>query len=261
MFKKSQVTLYIVIVAAILLAMVIFLFYNNTYAPDTDIKQNINLNQEAVAMQNFISRCIDLTAKKSFLMFGKQGGEINITSPMLELNVDNITSYLPFLYDEGNVTLVFLKEWESRLSENIESSLSDCLGDEVLQKYKIEPSQPTVNVTAEGYITNVEVTWPIDLYTGEIKSKLQEVYPFRYDINLIHIFDDVFAVLAHTYIIPDRIDILYLNRLNTSLHYSIYEDVIIYTIFDPTSSLDGKPYQFSFAVRLNESWTPTNETS
>lgn len=261
MSKKSQITVFIVVVLLLILGLMIILYLSGDYTPDSDIKTNLNIDAEATALTSYIKNCIDTSTKEVLITFGKQGGEIDITSPLLKLNVDNVSNELPFLYYKGNVSLVFLKEWESRLSGGIELSLEDCLSNKEVQKYEIESTEPIVNVTAEGHITNVIVEWPIDLYTIGSKADLQDTYSFKYSINLIHIFDDVLAVLSHTYLAPDKIDALYLTSLNTSLYYSIYEDVIIYTIFDPTSYLDERPYQFSFAVKLNESWVPTNETA
>ena len=261
MSKKSQITMFIIVVFILILGLMVVLYLSGDYTPDSDINTNLNLDAEATALTSYIENCIDIIAKETFYKFGMQGGSVDFHQPSLVFEVNNVTTNLSILYYGGDVYLVTLREWESRLSTGINNKLLDCLETEEIKHYSIDSSNPSTNVTADGNITRVTVDWPMIINLNTTSHKIDGPYSLTYEINLIHIYDDVLDIVALEKLNPNTIDFTSLVFLNTSIDFSVIDSIIIYTIFDPTSNLDNRPYQFNFANKFNHSWIPENGTA
>jgi len=261
MSKKSQITVFIIVVLLLILGLMMVLYLSGDYTPDTDIKTNLNLNAEITTLKSYMENCIDISAKETFYKFGMQGGSVDFHQPSLVFEVNNVTTNISILYYGGDVYLVTLKEWEARLSAGINNKIVNCLDAEEIKHYSIDASNPSTNVTAEGNITKVTVDWPMTINLNSSSHKIDDPYSLTYQINLIHIYDDVLDIVALEKLNSNTIDFTSLVYLNTSIDFSVIDSIIIYTIFDPTSNLDNRPYQFNFANKFNHSWIPENGTA
>jgi len=208
--------------------------------------------------------CIDNHIKGVLYVFGMQGGAINLQSPYLTVSHDNESVNIAFLYYEGNVSLQLFTEWKSLLALEISNQIEYCTASQDLSNFRFNASEPTVSLYSGGEYNNatiVDIELPIVLYVDGASHALLDNYTYSYPLNLLSIYDDVLAVMVMEYYDPYSIDFTFLNALNTSIQSAVYDDVIVYTIMEPGSNLDGDPYQFNFANKFNHTWVPRNESA
>ncbi|MFT4297590.1 MAG: hypothetical protein ACMXX5_00170 [Candidatus Woesearchaeota archaeon] len=257
MLKKSQITIFIILFILLLLLFAFSFFYvENLYAQS---ESAVIASPDKVLLRSYITSCIDLNARQVFYDFGMQGGTFNQSKPMLVLNYNDDITNITFLYDKGDFRLPPLKKWEEILSSKINYKIKDCIFQDEIKHYDLNYLEPESFVEFQGNQTFLTVFWPVVLNMDSLSYDILEPYVFSYSINFIHIYDDVFDILALNYFNPNSIEFANLVYLNTSLYLNAIDNIIIYTLFDPSSSLDNRPYQFNFASRFNHSWVPSDE--
>jgi len=260
MTRKSQISVFIIIVAILILFLAFAFLMDNNVTIKDDSDAFVGTAVSASSLYGYMEECIKSNSVNVFSDFGKQGGIVDVESPVLIYTFNNESIKVSILYYEGDVYLPKLKVWENRISEGIAKRITSCIESEELGMYFTEHSDPSVFVRAEESKTYVKVDWPIIMMKGNISTSLNPEYEYSYDINLINIYDDVMALVAMQYYSPYTLDINLLVELNTSLKSNAIDDVLVYTIYEPGSNIEGIPYGFNFATKANHTWVFDNES-
>ncbi len=248
--KRSQVSVFIVIVLIFVILLILFLsmrqydMHSGSY----------EANYDARVVKSYLDNCIDIGNKEVLVEFGRQGSMIEMRDPYLMFTLNNITTNISLLYYEGDVTLGTLREWEGNLSDAIEDSALACLDADELSQYNLNNSMIDITVTAIDKHTKVEVELPVQATTADGEFQIIEPYTYIYEVNLIYLYDDVLGVMIMHYFDPYAMDFKYLTELNTSIDFTAYNDTIVYTIAELNSNMNDMPYIFNFAAKFNHTW-------
>lgn len=210
--KKSQITIFIII-GLVLIVVVGLLYYLSTLSSEGEIEEEARstekIKPELQAVENFVTQCLEVTAKEGLTLLGKQGGYIYRSQGgvLVDFREDdeglfyikkgeNLVSYsiFPLRQNIGNYyfdapeypyigfpsegpeglfginTLPTLNQMKSNLKNYIENNLADCIDDfQSFTEYDITGSDFDVVVE----IARSDVTFNLK-YPLQVVSKINQ---------------------------------------------------------------------------------------
>ncbi len=244
MFKKGQVTIFIII--AILIIVMVFLFFIFKSSKNTQGDFFISDLQSNSITQSVYS-CIELTAIDGIRLVGIQGGYISPPENSLNTNLSNIA----YGYYKGKKTLPSLREIENEIGSYLELALPVCFDENMFEDLDIIPQNVDAEVKINSNSVLFLIDYPISISKDSSKSLLKEEYRIEVPIRLGEIHGKADEIIKKVGEDPSYIDLTYLNGLDYDITILPYEkDILIYSITDENSQIDDVPYTFMFANKL-----------
>ena len=196
--KQAQITVFIIL-GIVILAVVAFLLYVSGVFTESSLKQLTEKTQaiplQAQPVNNYITSCVEETAKEGILLLGSQGGYINIPRDNLPRSVINPFSNslalfngyeVPYwFYESSNgiqkIQVPSTQEMEQQLSNYLNEELNNCLFNlSFFKEYGIEfqgDIKSEVNIYAER--VDVKVVYPVLVNIEGITTSLEQ-----YDVHI-----------------------------------------------------------------------------
>lgn len=251
--KRGQVTTFIILGILILVIVIGIL-----YTQDVFLKGKLRLGiQEAVVLppqiqkiNNFVEESIGSVGEEALYILGQQGGYIEPTELSTDYTVHNIAY---FIYKEKNT----MPE-----KSIIEKEISSYISDELPYKTKFFSDFPSFDIeTGEIKVEtriikneiNFEVEWPLLIKKDEstyelsnfktsIPSRLDIIYKLAKDITIEQL-KDIKNICLSCIAESAKSNDLIIGLMEQE------EEDIIFTIFDNSTMIENKSYEFVFANR------------
>ena len=176
MARKGQITTYMII-GIIILAIALTIFYLLRPA-EQEIKQTVQLSQEAQTVKKFIDSCLDMTAKGGTLFLASQGGYFYPPENFLKTNYSNI----PYYYLKGNSSAVSEDQLNQNLKDFIEEAVPRC-AKTVLKDYDATEGITNATITMDDEQISIKLIYPITLNFGERQETMRE-FEGTYNIRI-----------------------------------------------------------------------------
>lgn len=223
-------------------------FTTREVTSEAERKAQLDFDNDVRSLNVFLGSCIEHQGREALIQFGKQGGRIFLPDRYYTNGSIN-TSYL---YYRGEVLLQ--DSWEDDISSGVNEYIISCLEGEEIRIYNldIDSENPLTKTTFSRDRVILDISWPLSL-SRESFSHTSGTFSVAYPIDLMKTYDDVSAIISMEVLDPDFLNILYLVQLATNIFFWTDNDTILYTLTYNRSVLDNKPYQFTFANKMNHS--------
>lgn len=237
-FKKSQVTLIIIVAILIFVLIVIFSLINNK-----------NLNPEIKPIYSYVDECVKEVGKSAILDTSAYGGYF--VSPELSLNE------IPYYLKDGKDLTPSKEKIENEIKNYVDNLMYFCVGEfenfkdydiksgEVNTSVNIEKEKVVFNVDYPIYITKGENTYNINSFGAEIPARLGLIYDSVRFIMDDQMKDKKSVCVTCLHQISESYD-FYVNAINVD------KNTFIYTIKDENFKINDEPLVFNFINELED---------
>jgi hypothetical protein len=240
--KRGQVTLY-AIIAILLVVAVGILVYTQ--------RQNLGLSYIPVDVRpvnDAIVNCLTSTSENGIYLIGMQGGYINLPSKVFETNL----SFVGYGYYTGQKLLPPLIEIQNELDNYIELMLPKCFDTEKFNDFEFSFGEISSKSEIMEDFISINVQWPVtakrtsqynlNKFSAKISTRLGKIY---------NITDTIISKEIEN---PEMIDLEYLisihDKEDISIDFFSYPDTIVYSLYDPKSIINQRPFIFLFANKF-----------
>lgn len=251
MYKKGQLTLFIVIGIVLLFSFsVLFFLKERTVKQDIGYasQKQVEFQTQIPAIKSYIKDCLKQESSIALYILGMRGGNINL--PLNHLSTNSFdTSYL---YLNGTNNLPSIEEIEMQLADYISTNILKCADFSVFKNVEIESGEIGTKVYMDSSNTIFDMNWPLSVKQRDLTSKISS-FSVTIPVRFMSIYEIVRDIINTTKKHPEIVDAFYLLDHNvTSIDFVIFNnDTVIYLITDNQSNLiKDKPYQFLFAIKI-----------
>ena len=186
--KKSQISIFILIALMILLAGVVYFFYQN----QASNKKAENIPPELVPVKEYVENCIASTAKDGLERIGFTGGYISIPKQINEDPRAYLSALpssglkLPYWWHKGIDSAPSEDFVNQQLKGHIKNSLKSCINNfqSFSSRFNInELKEPAVEVKFNDEDTSVQLSYPLEIISkdGKFRSTIEN---FNYDLPI-----------------------------------------------------------------------------
>ncbi|MBI2662949.1 hypothetical protein HYX15_00255 [Candidatus Woesearchaeota archaeon] len=252
--KRGQITLFIIMGIMILLAFGVVNYGKNVAKLlnlQMDIESGSELSYTSLDIKNYIQECVEQTAIQSITSLGLHGGTLKERDKGERIGL----SFVNYGYFIGENTLPPIKMMEDELSNYMNEALDICLNDffKFEDKIKISSQKTDTRVEIrENVLFNVNKTFKvIDKETTITSNEFYVEIPVRleYMHNLSNIIID--EEIRDAGWLP--YDLMTKFDVNIAV-YPYKEDVIIFSLIDNKSILNGQYFEFQFANKFDPNY-------
>lgn len=238
--KKGQLTLFIIMGAIVLVAVMIYFFLLRT--PGV-------VSQDVAGLTPYIDTCIQDTLVNGVNLLSVQGGHIVLPEYYM------VTDYgaVSYVYKDKENLLVTLEGMQNELAGYIEDTLEVCFGNFTSfaeQGWSFEKGSVSAKATITRDRVIADVSYPLQFNRDNDLVKFNN---FRSEvvINLYDAHQTVDAIIAKTVSDPDFIDLTFLSEFNGKVDVIPEDEDFVYTV---TYDTGAEPYVFiaAFSVPVNE---------
>ncbi len=238
-FKRSQISIFIIIAVIIVAIIVLFLLLRENSSPEQIISLEIQ------PIHDYFETCIKDTAERAIYSIGWSGGYFHYTNNSTE---NGITYY----YLDGKNTMPKIELVQDELSSYMNNLLEYCAENlSQFSEFVIKTSQTNTKTTIEENKIVFDVTYPVTItkekssffiskFNVPINSRLGEIYEFSKNITEQQINDKGKVCIS-----------CITNQINEKDFYFEMNDydneTTIFTIIDKKFQLLGNDYRFNFA--------------
>ncbi|MBW2973589.1 hypothetical protein KY346_04300 [Candidatus Woesearchaeota archaeon] len=169
--KRAQVTIFIII-GIILLLSTVFVIYLLSRQVPKPIEEEIIVPEDVKPVHDFVTTCLQQTAKSGTGLLGQQGGFIDVPAVISRTYESSIwldpkgSFVIPFWYFDGEDRTPSLEFMQKELERYVYENLKECVGD--FENFKdqygiVEKGNilPTVTIAEEDVV--VRLKWPLEL--------------------------------------------------------------------------------------------------
>jgi hypothetical protein len=242
--KKGQVTIFIILSLLIVGSIVVFFVYKNS--------QNMGkLNTIPEAQLNSIReraiQCVELTGIDGIRLVGLQGGYVFPPEGSVETNFSNIA----YGYYEGGKTLPSLSVIQKEISYYLSIAFPLCFDEEGFEETEVHSSKINSKVKISNDSVSIAVNYILAISVENATSLLKENYEREIPIRLGLIYREANEMIQREIEDSDYIDLSSLMNSEYEIAILPYsENILVYSITDNRSQIDGVPYTFMFANKI-----------
>jgi hypothetical protein len=233
--KKAQISFFIVI-GIVLILLIAFFYILAEGLPK-------GLRSEEYNVQSIAENCLKQVSQDSIIVFGKQGGKIELEQPYFE---PLQTSYLLL---NGTNRVPTIEQAEQELAVYVEQNLNLCIKDfDALKSQGItvkEVSKPDVKVVIAEKNVIFRLDYPLKETKGSTETTYSEFSPHSEELRLKPILETAEKIVQSEIGNDGKID-LSIETPNNVIFFP-YTKKLVAVIEDPSYSINGKPYKFVFA--------------
>jgi hypothetical protein len=264
MYKKGQVTVFIILGIVILAFFVTGFFLKDYLAAQRlqQVQEDATLiNSKASAVKLFVGSCIGQVGENAILTVGYRGGKEKLQAPYFEEELFD-SNYLYYL---GNDNSQSRDETEKSLEDLMNEHLLDCVPDDFKSNVNTEIVNPnflfeglaldvgeistTVRINDESTIFTVD--WPLKLRMKDMEREITDFEPARFPVRLGKITNFVEEFVGKLVDNPYLIDAFYLVDQNFTIDYGfLNNDTYIIKVTDKESLVNHQPLQYLFAAKI-----------
>ncbi|HII68877.1 TPA: hypothetical protein HA270_03310 [Candidatus Woesearchaeota archaeon] len=253
MQKKSQLAIFAILALLLLImlgAMLLLTREDAALNREAELAASHDVPEEIERVEQFIQACLELEAHKGLLLLGANAGHI---SPPDILKAAPAGRVLWF-HDNINLqpALTESRLWlEAYLNESVErcADFAHFRG----EGFAIQAQKPNASVAFSADTVDVSLIYPLDIAKGETSAHL-EAFAASFSLRYRRIYE-VASQIINRQLDPafDRDEPL---ALVDSKGFDVAatpdaNDLILYTISDPTTNIRGSHYSFTFASRFS----------
>ncbi|MEM4336764.1 MAG: hypothetical protein QXG86_02050 [Candidatus Woesearchaeota archaeon] len=260
-YKKSQVTIFILIGIVISIILIIFI-YQKTY--ETKIPKVNYYDLDTNKVQFFIQKCVDETAKNSVIYVSKEGAYYD----NLELSIfypSYIGERIPIWVIPGTVNIPNYTTLKNSLvdyvKDNLESCVSVGLSKFSNEGYNIETGEIEADVIIKETSVIFNLNYPIKIKKGDKTSEISK-FSSIINVELSKMFNIATEIAKSQIEDPTWLPISLITEIaideNINFEIELFEEGVIIHLIKENSSL-LEPYEFSFAVGYNETMLKERE--
>jgi len=246
MFKRGQISVFIILGIVIVAGVAFFLFSQQETATESEP------TPETAPIKLFIDSCISKVAEEGLFFIALQGGYYN--APQLSRPYSFIT--VPYYWDNQNSFIPSKNVIEGELSKYIDDNLPDCFGDFESFKeegFDFELEDVSSDVTIAPNLVSVNVLYPIKITKGASISSLRR-FISDVEIDFNGRYEIVKEILEEQKNTPNSVPLGYISALAFEQGFT-FETIdmgdgeVIYTLlFDEKGEGD---FIYAFAARYD----------
>lgn len=242
MEKRGQITVFVVIGLVIILTLGYFYYASNSELDIKNSKKSL-LNPEPIEVKQTVQGCVEKSTDESLTLL-QEGNPNNAALGLLS-----------FYYEDNNITLPSLEDFQTEMEVQINHDLLDCLDryNNSISGYEIKYDAPESRVLFAEQSTVVNVKFPVDIL-NDGQSIIYSYYDVEREIQFALLWNETHSILENIKADSDYIDLNFLlqNDYNVSFYPLDGTQIIVYTIVDPYSKLQNKNFKFTFGVDLSD---------
>jgi len=247
-YIKGQVTIFI-LVAVLLVGIAggILLFSNKNN--DASSRAPANLKQEVGQIDGVINDCVNQRAIDAIRIVGLQGGYIILPEKYIPTQFSNIA----YGYYDGKNTLPSKTIVENEIKSYIESTIPYCIVDDNFESVSIVKSNPSVRVSIEKNIINVDVKIPVSVTKKNDSSTftLDNTHSYKISVRLGDMIDTANLISNKQVKEGDYIPVSYLLEFDYNvIALTADQNNVVYAINDDKNKLGNVSYSFLFGAKL-----------
>ena len=256
---KGQVTIFILIGIGLLIALyVIYLVVVNSQPQDSNVVTSAYDFRGATTV---FEHCANQQATRSIQLISHSGGFFSLPADSTTL-VDPYTSYH---YKQGRVLVPKSSTVEAELADSLNELIRECVNEVRVSMPGVSVEEPsTLNITSHLMVDSVQfgIDYPLILHTN---SSTHTLYPLTINIAPIHLSTllDISRQIAEDQAShPDTLCLSCFSQLadenNVRVDYMRLQggNIIMYSVTDLTSSIDGTPISLTFAHSYENNENP-----
>ena len=170
MFKKAQITIFIIIGVCLLIFAGIMLYYNIT-SKEAESEEGL-IEPDISPVQSFIDSCLKITLEQGIDYISLRGGYYHAPDDY----IIHLGYKIPYYHDvvKGDL-MISLQDIEDQISYYIEDNLGACINNFSVFKnigYTIESDNLNIISTIHESGVNVDLTYPLTIQLGDTVREL-----------------------------------------------------------------------------------------
>jgi hypothetical protein len=253
MYKKGQVTIFIIL--GCILLLFVGLFFSLVFASDEETLNQSTLQQftrKKMNVKGMVENCIDIVGERALITVGQLGGKAHLVNPYYEDEV----IFSNYVYYEGED--FFDNDVKTALEVLMNENLAACVGfaedsETTYQGISITTDTIKTTVTLGDEEVLFVVSWPLTLYQETMEATLTDFGPSVFSIRLTKLMDVADEIVQQLMINPYFLDIFFLLQYNLSYDIAVLEEgTFIIVMSDELYQLYDEPYLFLLTVKLPE---------
>ncbi len=248
MYKRGQITLFI-IVGIIILVVVGSFFYIKAGLEKKEITgEETVLLIEPIKM--YTENCLRETIKDVLISTGQQGGYFVLP----QLSTQGLYDNTAYFFREKNNLFPSTEVVSKELSMAFDSVFIFCLDDfEPFRKqgYDFEYDDVSSGVLIRDKDILININFPLKITKGNQETEISRFSAASDAVRLSEILDAIKAFVENQIKDTSSVCVSCLNAITekdmTVDMVSVFDDTVIFTIVDEKSIVFGEPYEFTFA--------------
>ncbi len=254
--KRGQATIYIVVIAVLVLAVFIMMYFQGEVKGSFRGATEKELTIEDRNVAAYIQSCLDLTAKNGLFFLGFVGGRLNPDPFGLYYHYDE--SYkVAYFYIEGknNIPVPYQEAyWTGLLDRYMKNYFEGCIGN--FQSFPISVVKgkfsSKTSFTDESVIFNIQ--YPVTINRDGKKVELDPKYTATVPVRLREMLFVASTIVEKEVSNDQFIHWDYLTQVTQKQYnitaYTEEEDTIVYRMIDLRNKIDNEPYIMQFANKV-----------
>lgn len=245
-FKKAQLTIFIIIGILLLLVAILFISYNASKETTTPIDKKIQLPYDFQPIYNHIEDCVRKEALGSLNILGIQGGYITLPENHLATEYSNIG----YSYFDGYSTLTSINDMEISLEKFIRDVLPTCVNLSLFSGFEFRNDNISSNVEILENEVVFDVSYGLQASKDDITHEFKD-FSVNMPVRLGHIYSVLSGIVEKTLNDPDWIDMTYLSEFDLKINILPNSDnTLVYSLTDSTG-LEDYVYLSAFSYKIN----------
>jgi len=247
MRKRGQISIFMLFAIIITILIALVFMINPSISPE--IKKSTETSINLLPIENYFDTCIESIGEDSLILFGLQGGNMEIVYVD-----DDPVLFIKAYYEYGKNAVPTLQKLEQTYSEYLEESLPSCLDEVNFPGYEIILDDVNVNAKFHNDFVDVNVDFPLTIISGNTKTKSRN-FNQKYPIRMGHIHNLSLNIVNRFVLNPGRIEYSYLAQFEENDFFIMpyNESLFTVTIQDDKSIIGNKKYNFVFGLLFEES--------
>ncbi len=242
MYKRGQVTIFIIVAILIVAGVVLFFslrggVVEKEYSPEVSV------------IRNYVQECFEDVSDVYVYRVSENGGYYppsEFSTPLLQV---------PYYIYEGENKMPTKQEIGDEIAKNVVAQTEFCVNEfSSFTEYDIVEKQPSVNVEILDEEVKIDLEYPLTIEKGDLVSQTKD-FEYNIPIRLGLVYDSVSQFVAQEIQSGDEaicidclIDITEQQDLYVFINY-YDEDTSIFTIEDPNSVLNEDELNYLFSIK------------